>query len=171
MKEKAYYAARINLSSRADFVLFGANICIKKRLTDKQAKHAIQKAIAHQLLQGSDGKTLNFRYAPEKNDSFTIFVEVIPDGNLKRGNGQGSVYKLANGKWCAERTIGYDAAGLRKTKKKSGFHTKKEALAFLQSEKFAKSLARFACSLVNALSTAHSRCQLFARIQALKSHF
>ena len=40
-----------------------------------------------------------------------------------------------------ERTIGYDVAGLRKTKKKSGFHTKKEALAFLQSEKFAKSLA------------------------------
>lgn len=83
-------------------------------------------------------------------------------GTKKRGNGQGSVYKLANGKWCAERTIGYDAAGLRKTKKKSGFHTKKEALAFLQSEKFAKSLARFACSLVNALSTAHSRYQLFA---------
>lgn len=51
-------------------------------------------------------------------------------GTKKRGNGQGSVYKLANGKWCAERTIGYDAAGLRKTKKKSGFHTKKEALAF-----------------------------------------
>ena len=40
-------------------------------------------------------------------------------GTKKRGNGQGSVYKLANGKWCAERTIGYDAAGLRKTKKKS----------------------------------------------------
>nr|DAW95664.1 MAG TPA: hypothetical protein [Bacteriophage sp.] len=36
---------------------------------------------------------------------------------------------------------------------------------------FTKTLARFACSLVNALSTAHSRCQLFARIQALKSHF
>lgn len=60
-------------------------------------------------------------------------------GTKKRGNGQGSVYKLANGKWCAERTIGYDAAGLRKTKKKSGFHTKKEALAFLQSEKEGKS--------------------------------
>ena len=56
MKEKVYYAARINLSGRADLVLFGANICIEKRLTDKQAKHAIQKAIAHQLLQGSDGE-------------------------------------------------------------------------------------------------------------------
>lgn len=63
-------------------------------------------------------------------------------GTKKRGNGQGSVYKLANGKWCAERTIGYDAAGLRKTKKKSGFHTKKEALAFLQSEKEGKNYER-----------------------------
>lgn len=81
MKKKVYYAARINLSGRADLVLFGANMCIEKRLTDKQAKHAIQKAIAHQLLQGADGKTLNFRYIPKKKDSFTIFVEVIPDGN------------------------------------------------------------------------------------------
>lgn len=56
-------------------------------------------------------------------------------GTKKRGNGQGSVYKMKNGKWCAERTIGYDVNGLRKTKKKSGFHTKKEALAFLESEK------------------------------------
>lgn len=47
MKEKVYYAARISLSGRADLVLFGANMCIEKRLTDKQAKHAIQKAIAH----------------------------------------------------------------------------------------------------------------------------
>ena len=41
MKEKVYYAARISLSGRADLVLFGANMCIEKRLTDKQAKHAI----------------------------------------------------------------------------------------------------------------------------------
>lgn len=52
-------------------------------------------------------------------------------GTKKRGNGQGSVYKLANGKWCAERTLGYDADGRRKTKKKSGFTTKKEALTYL----------------------------------------
>lgn len=81
MKEKVYYAARINLSGRADLVLFGANMCIEKRLTDKQAKQVTQKAISHQLLQGSDGKTLNFRYTSEKNDSFTIFVEVVSDGN------------------------------------------------------------------------------------------
>lgn len=81
MKKKVYYAARINLSGRADLVLFGANMCIEKRLTDKQAKHAIQKAIAHQLLQDSDGKTLSFRYTPKKKDSFTILVEVMQDGN------------------------------------------------------------------------------------------
>ena len=81
MKEKVYYAARISLSGRADLVLFGANMCIEKRLTDKQAKHAIQKAITHQLLQDSDEKTLNFRYTAGKNDSFTILVEVISDGH------------------------------------------------------------------------------------------
>ena len=81
MKEKVYYAARIHLSGRADLVLFGTNMCIEKRLTDKQAKHAIQKAIAHQLLQDSDGKTLHFRYIPRKKDSFTILVEVVSDGN------------------------------------------------------------------------------------------
>ena len=81
MKKKVYYAARINLSGRADLVLFGANMCNEKRLTDKQAKHAIQKALSHQLLHGSDGKTLNFRYTAGKNDSFTILVEVISDGN------------------------------------------------------------------------------------------
>ena len=66
MKEKVYYAARINLSGRADLVLFGANICIEKRLTDKQAKHAIQKAIAHQLLQLMGKRSISVIYQRKK---------------------------------------------------------------------------------------------------------
>lgn len=81
MQGRVYYATRIDLSGRADLVLFGANMCIEKRLTDKQAKKVIQKALSHQLLQDSDEKTLNFRYTEGKNDSFTILVEVISDGN------------------------------------------------------------------------------------------
>ena len=52
----------------------------------------------------------------------------------KRGNGQGCVYRMPNGKWKAEVTLGYDEAeGKLKRKKatKSGFETKKEALAYL----------------------------------------
>jgi len=52
----------------------------------------------------------------------------------KRGNGQGCVYRMPNGKWKAEVTLGYDEAdGKLKRKKatKTGFETKKDALAYL----------------------------------------
>ena len=53
-----------------------------------------------------------------------------------RGNGQGSVYQLPNKTWVAVKTLGYerDAEGKRmrrKTRSKSGFRTKKEAVAAL----------------------------------------
>lgn len=80
MKERIYHATRINLSGRADLVLFSTNICVEKQLTYDQAKAAIQKAIFHHLLNAADGKTLSFRYTPEKKGSFTILVEVLPNG-------------------------------------------------------------------------------------------
>ena len=52
----------------------------------------------------------------------------------KRGNGQGTVYKDKNGKWIAEYTIGWDEADgtlSRKKRKKRGFATKNEALAYI----------------------------------------
>lgn len=52
-----------------------------------------------------------------------------------RGNGQGSVYQLKNKTWIAIITTGYevDEAGNyhRHTRSKSGFKTKKEAVAYL----------------------------------------
>lgn len=52
-----------------------------------------------------------------------------------RGNGTGSVYKLPNGTWIAIRVLGrvIDEQGKshRQTASKSGFKTKKEALAYL----------------------------------------
>ena len=56
-------------------------------------------------------------------------------GTKKRGNGQGSVYKMKNGKWRAEWTIGYKMDGSRISKRKGGFSTKKDAMKFLESEK------------------------------------
>lgn len=56
----------------------------------------------------------------------------------KRGNGQGTVYKDKNGKWIAEYTIGWDEADgslSRKKRKKRGFATKNEAIAYLPSLK------------------------------------
>lgn len=57
----------------------------------------------------------------------------------KRGNGQGCVFKAANGKWRAEVTLGYDKIDapdgtvklLRRKATKSGFDTKKDALEYL----------------------------------------
>ena len=52
----------------------------------------------------------------------------------KRGNGQGTVYKDKDGKWIAEYTIGWDAVDgklNRKKRRKKGFATKHEALAYL----------------------------------------
>lgn len=51
-------------------------------------------------------------------------------GKKLRGNGTGTVYKLPNGKYRAEITLGY-IDGCRKRRTKSGFKTKKEALAYL----------------------------------------
>ena len=52
-----------------------------------------------------------------------------------RGNGQGSVYQLPNKSWIAIKTIGYevtdDGRKKRITRSKSGFKTKKEAVAYL----------------------------------------
>lgn len=47
----------------------------------------------------------------------------------RRGNGQGSVYKLPNGKWACERT--WYIAGNRKTVRKKGFSTRKEATEYI----------------------------------------
>lgn len=52
-----------------------------------------------------------------------------------RGNGQGSVYQRPNKTWVAIITVGYeidkDGRLHRKTRSKSGFRTKKEAVAYL----------------------------------------
>lgn len=48
-----------------------------------------------------------------------------------RGNGQGSVYKLPNGKWACERT--WYIAGNRKTMRKKGFSTRKAAAEYIAS--------------------------------------
>ena len=52
----------------------------------------------------------------------------------KRGNGEGTVFKMPDGRWMAEVTLGYDEVdGKMKRKKatKTGFATKKEALAYI----------------------------------------
>ena len=56
----------------------------------------------------------------------------------KRGNGQGTVYKDKNGKWVADYTIGWDEVDgvlRRKRRKKRGFATKNDALAYLPNLK------------------------------------
>lgn len=59
----------------------------------------------------------------------------LPQGRKKRGNGQGSAYKLKNGTWIAVRVLGYEVVAEGKTKPikatRSGFRTKKDALAYL----------------------------------------
>ena len=52
----------------------------------------------------------------------------------KRGNGQGCVYRMPDGKWKVEVTLGYDEVDgklKRKRTTKTGFATKKEALAYV----------------------------------------
>lgn len=49
-----------------------------------------------------------------------------------RGNGQGTVFKLPNGKWRAEVTLGW-SENKRKVKTKSGFIRKKDALDYLET--------------------------------------
>lgn len=56
----------------------------------------------------------------------------------RRGNGQGTVYKGSDGKWVAEYTLGYDDVDgelKRKMKRKKGFATKNEALAYIPNLK------------------------------------
>ena len=55
-------------------------------------------------------------------------------GKKSRGNGEGSVYKLPNGKWKAIVTVGYTSDGKRKTKSKI-FDKKKDALSSIQKLK------------------------------------
>jgi integrase len=52
----------------------------------------------------------------------------------RRGNGQGTVFKDKNGTWVAECTIGWDDEDgklVRRSKRKRGFATKNEALAYI----------------------------------------
>ncbi len=52
----------------------------------------------------------------------------------RRGNGQGTVFKDKNGTWVAECTIGWDDEDgklVRRTRRKRGFATKNEALAYI----------------------------------------
>lgn len=52
----------------------------------------------------------------------------------KYGNGHGTVYKDSTGKWIAEVTIGWDDEDgklIRRKRKKRGFATKNEAIAYL----------------------------------------
>ena len=56
----------------------------------------------------------------------------------KRGNSQGTVYKDKNGTWIADYTIGWDDVDgvlKRKRRKKRGFATKNDALAYLPNLK------------------------------------
>ena len=56
----------------------------------------------------------------------------------KRGNSQGTVYKDKNGTWIADYTIGWDDVDgvlRRRRRKKRGFATKNEALAYLPNLK------------------------------------
>jgi integrase len=63
-------------------------------------------------------------------------------GKKTRGNGQGSVYKLKNGKWRAAKTLGYytdDNGNVRRSViTKSTFTTKKDAVKWLAEEHEAK---------------------------------
>ena len=65
--------------------------------------------------------------------------QVYEKASRKRMNGEGTVYQDSNGKWKAEVTLGYDeeidSSGKRILKRKkatkTGFDTKKEALAYI----------------------------------------
>ena len=60
--------------------------------------------------------------------------QVREKSSRRRGNGQGTVFRDANGTWVAECTIGWDEKDgrlVRKSKRKRGFATKNEALAFI----------------------------------------
>ena len=60
--------------------------------------------------------------------------QVREKSSRRRGNGQGTVFKDKNGTWVAECTIGWDDEDgklVRRTRRKRGFATKNEALAYI----------------------------------------
>lgn len=60
--------------------------------------------------------------------------QVYEKSSKRRGNGQGCAYRMPDGRWVAEVTLGYDwVDGKHKRKKatKFGFATKKDALAYI----------------------------------------
>lgn len=60
--------------------------------------------------------------------------QVREKSTRRRGNGQGTVFRDTNGTWVAECTVGWDERDgriVRKSKRKRGFATKNEALAFI----------------------------------------
>lgn len=60
--------------------------------------------------------------------------QVREKSNRRRGNGQGTVFKDSNGTWVAECTIGWDEEDgklVRRSRRKRGFATKNEALAYI----------------------------------------
>lgn len=64
--------------------------------------------------------------------------QVREKSSKRRGNGQGTVFKDKNGTWIADYTIGWDEVDgvlRRKRRKKRGFATKNEALAYLPNLK------------------------------------
>ena len=58
-------------------------------------------------------------------------VKETTKGKKSRGNGTGTVFRLANGTYKAAVTLGYDSDGRRKQRTKAGFKSKKEALQYL----------------------------------------
>ena len=86
-----------------------------------------------------------------------------------RGNGQGTVYKLPSGKWCAEVTLGYD--GDRRLKRtKSGFKTKKEALDYIPTLKHAKPANRKVITL-ETLWQSLSKSSMVKVSKSKQTHF
>jgi integrase len=64
--------------------------------------------------------------------------QIREKSSKKRGNGQGTVYKDSKGKWVAEYTIGWDEVDgklNRRMRRKKGFATKNEAIAYLPNLK------------------------------------
>ena len=60
--------------------------------------------------------------------------QIKEKSSRRRGNGQGTVFKDKNGTWVAECTIGWDEENgklIRRAKRKKGFATKNEALAYI----------------------------------------
>jgi len=62
--------------------------------------------------------------------------QIREKSSRRRGNGQGTVFKDKNGTWVAECTIGWDEEDgkmVRRSRRKRGFATKNEALAYIPS--------------------------------------